>query len=394
MVTAGAVREFLASVAAASPAAPTDPALPAELRRRGALTGTPERPELTAIGRNVLRELSVRADRVDPLELDAVSEELGRITRELDSVAHTAEYFLAELGPLTPPEAVPYLRISAAGLANRRSSPGELAEAFRNTWGMFEVMAGDPRDRLLAAEMLVRSSVPTSRLYAAINQTYELLHQSGLERDPVATAAILHLFPEPSPVARLEGWKAWRSIVTASPIAALLASLPPAEASVRFAKLRQSLRDRGAAPADAELAAAFLLLDPEAREDHVAHAAILGGLLAGKLPTPFLAATLLATEHDLSAEELYDWVEKAAGIARGRRLAPTDPELYAIAVALVHDLPPNRFARAGVAPVASDEEDPETATVPSLVALHFGMFRPIVESRGGAHAPPARPAAR
>jgi hypothetical protein len=330
------------------------------------------------MGKHVLAELALRAYRYDPLPLDEVSEEMGGALRELDDVAKTAQYFLSELGPVTPPETLPYMRISAAGLANRRTSVEDLAEVFRNTWGMVEVIESDARDRLLAAELLVQSPVPASRLYAPIMHTMEMLRSSGgTVRTPAGTAAILHLFPAPTPEARMAEWKRWRPLVRSDETAALLAGRLSADQSSRLDTLRASLQAAGASPSDAEHAAAYLLLAEHDPTLSVGRTIELAERFKGRLPSPFTASVLLVTRHRLSTAELADWVEKATGIAAARRLAPTPPELFAIAVALVHGILPDRFRAGG--PAASGPRGESVADVLSLVALHAWMYRPILE---------------
>lgn len=378
-ITAGAVREYLAGI----PSGRVDPKAPevfAELQKRGAISGTAEAPQLTPVGEHVLKELSLRAYRVDAWSLDKVSAELSLVLQSLDEVAKTAEYFLAELGPLPPADAVPYVRISAAGLANRRSSPQELAEVFRNTWGMVEVMEGDAKDRLLAAELLVRSPVPVSRLYAAIMHTMETLRRPGGQvRNPVTAATILHLYPTASPEGRLKGWSTWRPMVRSEEVAASMAGATDPGADARFIANRQAVAGIGADPADAERAAAYLTLTVGDPAELLGRVATLGGLLKGRLPSPFLAAALLLVEHrTLTPQEILDWLDKATAIARARRLAPTPVELTAIAVALVHGLP---FGAEGLgSPEASSTPEELAESILALVAFHAWIYRPILES--------------
>src|SRR5580700_1758034 len=126
-VTAGAVRTYLAQLESGTPGASTSREVWDQLVANGAITGEPANAALTDIGRHVLRELSVRASRTDALPLNDVAEQLGRVGADLENVAKSASYFLAELGPVVPIEALPLLRMVAVGLANRRETPGELA---------------------------------------------------------------------------------------------------------------------------------------------------------------------------------------------------------------------------------------------------------------------------
>jgi hypothetical protein len=353
-----------------------------ELVRRGAVSGSQSQPELTAIGRHVLQELRLRAYRVDGLDLDAVSNEMGIVLGELDAVAKTVEYFLTELGPVTPADALPYLRMSAAGLANRRTSPEEMAEAFRNTWGMVEVMEGDARDRLFAAELLVRSPVPASRLYAGIVHSMEMLREpGGAVRHPVSTAALLHLYPSPAPQAKLGEWKQWRPHVHSDETAAILASSFGLESLHRLETLRSAIAKSTTASADAEHSAALLLLSMANPAELLDPMFQLASMLEGRIPSPLVASALLVTRHSLSPEELFDWVEKAVAIVERRKLAPTPAEVTAIAVALVHGLPGDRFGPGAPAPAAVTGTD-FASDVLGLLALHAWIYRPILETIG------------
>lgn len=377
-VTAKVVRDYLSAVSAGT-APSTDSVLFEDLRRRGALSGTADHPALTAVGQHVLNELKIRAYRLDAMGLDAVSEELGATLSDLDGVARVVTYFLSELGPIIPPEAVPYTRISAAGLANRRTDPEELAELFRNVWGMVEVMESDGRDRLLAAELLARSPVPVSRMYAPIMHTMEMLIQgSPAPRTPAGTAAILHLFPSPTPEAKIAEYRRWRGSVGSDEAAALLAGAVPFEQASRLEKITAALSGGKAALGDAAHAAACLLILHPEPETAATRTAELGARFQGRLPTPLTAAALLVTRHTLSTDEMADWVEKAVGIASTRRLAPTPPELFAMGIGLVHGVAPDRFQ--GVPVVATAVPESGSAIL-GLVALHAWIYRAALNAK-------------
>ncbi|MCI4331882.1 MAG: hypothetical protein L3K19_08595, partial [Thermoplasmata archaeon] len=194
-VNCGQVRAYLSGLMAGTPVLP-DPGVWDTLLAHGAVTGSASAPELTPVGRHVLSELQIRASRVDAMPLDVVAGQLGRVLEDLDHVARTAEYFLAELGPLTPPDAIVLLRPVAVALANRRETPEELAQEFRNTWGSVEVMGGHAADRLLAAELLTASSAPIETMYAPMMNTVSKIREAvGNGTPAVATAAILHIWP-------------------------------------------------------------------------------------------------------------------------------------------------------------------------------------------------------
>jgi hypothetical protein len=371
---------------AAGTPAPAPEELFRELQSKGAVTGSASSPSLTEVGKHVLLELALRAYRTDELTLDAVATEISSTLADLDAVARRAEYFLGEIGPLTPTESLPYMRMAAVGLAHRGASPEELAEEFRNVWGMVDVMEGDGRDRLLAAEMLLRSQVPVSRLYAPIMHTADQLRAGGSSRAPVSTSVVLHLLPAPTPVAPLSEWTRWRRSVGSDEVAALLAGLAPA-VGARLDALRGAFKAAGAAPEDALGAAVYLLVaSPDPGAD-LPRAVALAGHLAGRLPAPFVAASLLVARHALSADELADWVQKAVPLVPARRLAPTAPEHAALAVALVHGLDPSRFRGVKRAVPAGGEDD--RGGVLALLALHAWVYRPILEPSPSAVAHPA-----
>lgn len=374
-LTAGEVRTYLDQIDTQQPP-PDTPGLLEELRSKGALAGSAGTPSITPVGRHVLRELRVRAYRVDALPLLDVSEELSSTLAEIDGYAHHAEIFLGDVGPLAPSSALPYMRVSSAALSTRGDAPEELAEQFRNVWGMVEVMAGSGGDRLLATEMLMAAGVPVSRLYSSIVPTLESLRRSGrVPAEPVSTATALHLFPSPTPVAQVARWERWRSTVRSELAAAVLAGTevePPTWEACRGRWLAA-----GASSPEAEHAATYLVAVPGGLEA-LPRAIELAGRLSGRLPTPCIAAALLAARHGLSAEELADWVEKAAPIVGARRLAPTEPERLAVAVALVQGLAPTRFR--GLPTPAHRPITPPGADALALLALHAWTYRPFVLS--------------
>ncbi|MGI0151781.1 MAG: hypothetical protein ACREC5_07585, partial [Thermoplasmata archaeon] len=177
------------------------------LLRHGAVRAGAQAAEVTAVGEHVRAEITLRAYRLGDRTLEEVSAEMNDVMQELDRIAHSAESFLGDVGPLTPSESLPFMRISAACLAQGDASPEELAEAFRNCWGLVDVLPGDGRDRLLAAALLVRSGSAAGQIYAPILQTVEYLKKTGAAAPhPVTSATLLHLYPEPTPTAPTEAW--------------------------------------------------------------------------------------------------------------------------------------------------------------------------------------------
>jgi hypothetical protein len=372
-LTCGDIRTYLASIASGT--APREP--PAELwqtlTQHGAVHGIPSTPGLTDVGRHVLRELQVRASRTDRLPLDVVAEQLSRIGGDLETVAKSASYFLAELGPVVPVEAVPLLRIVAVALANRRETPDEIAEEFRNAWGSVEVMGGNPRDRLLAAELLNAESAPITELYATMMKTMERVRaQGGDHASAVTVATILHLAVAADKPPALDAFFSLRANAMGDEAAALLAATgrPPAESI--------ALRDQwvaklpGLTPVDARLAATYLASEPATRSDVGSRIATLAPLLAPRYARPGVASALLAMTAPVEAAELIDWLDKSEALASSRKLAPTPGELHALALALVHGLPAREFV---ATEVDATPYEPSTA---SLVALHAWLYRPLV----------------
>lgn len=383
------VRAYMSALAsAASPGAPPAGVWEA-LSLHGAVEGSPDRPTLTAVGRHVLGELEVRADRTDPLPLSTVAQMLSRLLVEFDEVAKTAEYFLTDLGPVTPPEAVPLLRPVALGLANRRESPEDLAEEFRNVWGGVEVMGGGARDRLLAAELLNASSADMGKVYAPIMSTTEKIRaKAGPKVSAVTAAAILHLTAGMDAAVPLETFLELRPKSGSDEAAALLAALAtdPGSALHRRDTLLEAL---GANPGsvDARHAATYLAAIG-AEGEAVTRTRALASALAPRLTEPLTAASLLSGHGRLSARESLDWVDKATEILSGRQLAPNRPELVALAVALVHGLPDSEFAAPSA---AGNRPAPAPASLPALTAIHAWMYRPLVGVPGPV-APSAAPA--
>jgi hypothetical protein len=385
-VTCGAVRTYLASVRDGRP----DPSPPAAvwdaLLRNRAVAGSPAAPTLTDVGGHVLKELDVRAVRTDALSLDSVAEQLSRVGSDLENVAKSASYFLAELGPVVPIETLPLLRIVAVDLANRRETPGEIAEGFRNVWGSVEVMGGDARDRLLAAELLDAESASIEKLFASLMRTTEMVRAKGGERaSAVTVSAILHLAAGPGQPPALDAFLALRPSAGSDEAAALLAAtgLPPAEAAAARDRWRTGLPSLE--PTDALHAATYLATFRSLPPEVAARVNGLVPLLAPRFARPGTAAALLATSAPIDVPELMNWLEKAELVARTRKLAPTPQELDVLALAIVHGLPATEFTSGtGGPPVI----EPTSA---SLVSLHGWLYRPIVAMGGAKPAPaPAR----
>ncbi|MCI4346574.1 MAG: hypothetical protein L3K07_07490 [Thermoplasmata archaeon] len=376
-VTAGEVRSYLAKVDEGQPPSGSPEVLQL-LVSQGAIAKPPAPPGLTPIGKHVLAELAVRASRTDPLPIDIVASELAATTAELDAVAKSAEYFLAELGALTPAEAAPFLRVVAAGLANRRETAEELAERFRNVWGMVEVMGGDARDRLLAAELLAASPEIATRVYPNLVQTSaRIREQFGGKTASVGLAAILHLVPSATPEAPFEEWVNHREEIGADEAAAWVAGLVQRDpaAWARFRSRREELSAKYLGARGLPLAAALLAELGAVGEATAAEVPALAESLGTGVPLPVLSATLLLSRHALSASELTDWVRKAERIALQRQLAPTALERAALAVALVHGLPASRFGG------ATGSRERAASFTSTLLVLHSGIYRSILAGR-------------
>lgn len=370
-MTAGEVRTYLAGLAGGSTPDGSDELLEL-LRGQRAIVGDPPTP--TDIGRHVLKELEVRSERTDELSLDQVAEELAAVHKDMDAVLQTAEHLLEDLSGLTPIESAPFVRLVAAGLANRREEAEDLAERFRNAWGMVEVLSGDPRDRLVAAEMLSMTPGLATRIYPNLMQTVDQVR--ALIQNPghaVGVGTILHLVPSPTPRAPIEEYLRLRETLHDEEAAAWLSGLvirdPTSEA--RFHRLLSEVRRRFPNARGAELAAAQLTGLGDDATERLPVIEELRSLLEGRAPLPMLCATLLATRHPLSAREIADWVAKAEKIARQRKLAPTDPELVAIATAVVYGLPAGNWVGVAATPI-------ELSSTGALVILHAGIYRGAV----------------
>lgn len=383
-VACGRVRAVLAE-AATGHALASDDAWET-LLSHGAVEGSASSPQITAVGRHVLAELEVRASRTDALPLDVVANQLSRVHADLDQVAKTAEYFLAELGPVTPPEAVPLLRPVAVGLANRRETPEELAAEFRNLWGSVEVMGGDSRDRLLAAELLNASDASMEKVYAPLMVlTSKIRERFGPTQPAVAPAALLQLHPGPSGEPALEAFIALRGAGLGAEEAGLLAGIggSATDTLARRQAVLTLLTDTGASADSARYAASLLVTTAPEPARLLPRIQELTTLLTGRIPAPITASALLSTMEWLEPKEIVDWVEKAIGILRTRRIAPTDPELAALGVALVHGLPHSEFVDSSAA------ESPPRSMTAGLLTLHAWIYRPLVRAASNSVTPSA-----
>jgi len=367
------VRTYLANVAAHTPAR-TDPGTFQTLSERGAVSGTMDAPSLTPIGQHVLAELEVRSYRADALSLDFVADQLTRVLGDLDRVAKTAEYFLAELGPVVPQEALPLLRPVAIELANRRETPEDLAEEFRNVWGGAEVMGGHPRDRLLAAALLHAAEAPMDKIYSPMMATITAVREvAGPGAPAVTVAALLELGAGLEGKPRLDAYLALRSTTRTEEGAAILAATgrPVEEVRASRARLLERLVQGRRPTADDQVAAGYLAVCGAELDRHLPRVETLIKALGDRFPNPVVAAAVLSMADWLSPAELVNWLDKAFQIAQTRKLAPTRRELSALGLALVLGLPPSEFA-------TTDRTRPFLTHLADLVAVNAWVYGELV----------------
>ncbi len=377
--TCGQVRRYLSDLAQGR-TGQVDPTTWQTLLNRGAVTDASGAPAITTAGRHVLAELDVRASRTDDLSLDAVADQLSRVLVDLDGVAKTAEYFLAELGPVTPAEALPLLRPVAVELANRRGSPEELAEEFRGYWGSVEVMGGDPRDRLLAAALLQAAGATMEKVYSPMMTTVLNVRETAGARAPAVTiAALLHVSARPDGPIPYESYLSLRKLARTEEGAAMLAAT--GQGPTAILARRQALLDglaRGGAPTgDDQVAAGYLAVcgaDPSTRLERVREAR---QLLGNRFPSPSVAAALVANADWVRPAELVNWLDKATEIARRRTLAPSTRELSALGMAMVLGLPPSALVGPGARPV------PPLEHLANLVAVNAWVYGELVPVTAG-----------
>jgi hypothetical protein len=374
VLTSGEVRRYLAGLVAGSVAA-IDPASFQLLVSRGAVSGTPAAPVLTAIGKHVLAELEVRAYRADAMGLDQIGEQLTRVLNDLDNVAKTAEYFLAELGPVTPPEALPLLRPVAVGLANRRETPEDLAEAFRNIWGSVEVMGGDPRDRLLAAALLQTGAADIEHIYSPMMTTSASVREvAGPAAPAVTVAALLHLNPGPNGQPPYDAYlKLRRSTRTEEGAAMLAATGRPVEDLLAQRTAFLGLIAGGRAPSgDEQVAAGYLTTAGASSTTHLPRVNDLTRSLGNRFSAPIVAASVLGMLDWISPAELVNWLDKATDLAKSRKLAPTPGELATLGLSMVLGLPPSEFS------TSSAGEIPTLRHLANVVAVNAWVYGELV----------------
>lgn len=375
----GQVRAFL-SAATDGRSSPEAAAVWNSLVTHRAVEGTPDAPRLTAVGRHLLNELTVRASRIDATPLETAAADLERVIHELDHCAKTAEYFLAELGPVTPAEIVSYLRPVSVELATRRETADQLAEEFRNVWGSVEVMGGGARDRLLAAELVGAADGSLEAMFAPFMQLAQRIRESSGDRGPsVAPAALLQLLADADHRAvPFEGYQALTHSGLTNEEAALLTGLTgdPAAILARRSEVVTALAGHGIAKERVGHAATTLLALGETTELAISRVRGLAGALSSRLPDPMTAGAALNSVEFLEPEELANWVDKATSYARQRQLAPTEPELTALGVGMVVGLRRSDFAPLGTATSAPAGIRRRCALV---LALDAWLYRLLIE---------------
>jgi hypothetical protein len=379
-VTCGLVRGYLSELAQGR-TPPPHRAVWESLSPRNALTGSFEHPEITTVGEQVLRELEIRAYRVDPMPLDAVAAQVGAAIARLGETAEATEYFVAELGPVPPVAVLPLLRIVASDLAPRPEPADDLVEAFKNAWGSMEVLGGSSEDRLLAAELMVGSGVPQESFYSPMMATVDQLRSDG-SRVPLATATLLHLYPSVTATPSLERWRTARRTVGQDEEAALLSHMPDLERSLDswrawFDRLEGETNDR-------RFAAAYLALGGAPTPERESRLRETVELVRRSFERPLLASALLVAQLPFRPAELVDWLTKATDIATVRQLAPNRAELSVIGLSLLRGLPPSDGTSSGPPMLRGILSG---AGLPAQVALHAGLFRPL---RASLPRPPPR----
>ena len=373
-LTCGEVRRFLGALGSGTQAEVAPEVFQVLLDRR-AVSGSVGSAELTAIGKHVLSELEVRAYRTDSLSLDAVGEQLARVLHDLDEVAKSAEYFLADLGAIAPPEALPMLRPIAVGLANRRETPDERAQEFRKIWGGVEVMGGDPRDRLLAAALLDDHRADMETIYSPLMTTTTAVRDAAGPKAPAVTVAtLLHLHPKP------DGRPAWNEYLalrknarTEEGAAMLAATGRPVDELLRTrGEILQRLAPGGTPTGDHQVAAGFLTVAGARPDTHVPRTATLVRALGTRLASPTVGAAVLAMVDWLEPGELMNWLDKATEVARSRKLAPSASELATLGLTLVLGLPPTEFATSTMPTV------PSLLRTANLVAINAWLYGELI----------------
>ncbi|MCI4352417.1 MAG: hypothetical protein L3K14_03410 [Thermoplasmata archaeon] len=386
-VACGELRQYLQAVRQGTPYEPT-PGLSQLANAYGAIRSGPGTVELTPVGERVLRELTVRAPRADGCAVEEVGNQISRILADLDGVAKTAEYFLGELGPLVPQDAAPLLRPTAIGLASRRGEPEELAERFRAAWGGVEVIRGDNRDRLLAAELMEASGVDLETGYAPVARTADLLRESEGPTGPVITVAALLELGAEEPARALDRFRTIRSWLRLPEVAAV-ASLLPESVAPELDRIRSAVTS--AAPGqshpnpDSVRVDVLLLahgISPKSGRDRLA---TFVEVAKSRFDPPDVPAALLSVRPGVGPEELLHWVDEAGQVVQRRMLAPTPSEVAALALGLVHRIPGEDFRLPGEPPVT--EKRSRLAFFCGLIALHAWVYRRAIPSAGASARP-------
>lgn len=367
--TCAEVRQYLKRLAAGNEP-PASPLVFGVLAPQHALAGSVERPELTTIGQQVLRELELRAYRTDPLPLETVANEIGKAVGTLGAIADNAEYFLAELGSVPPARVVPFLRIAAASLACRPETPEDLVEEFKNAWGSMEVLGGSDADRLLAAELVAASGVAQESFYSPMMGTVDRLRAAGC-RSALATAALLHLHPRFTMVPPIDAWVAARRRVGSDEEAALVAATDdPAGRLDLWEAWRHSL---SGTDSDRGRTAAYLAAEGMPVELNLPRVREGMALVEPSFGLPALASSLAAVALPYRPAEVVDWLTKATQVATSRQLAPSRGELSVLGLAFLRGIRPAGAAGPSPAPV-----DPSALVgdgLPAHVALHAWLYR-------------------
>ncbi len=285
-----------------------------------------------------------------------------------------------------PPEALSRLRPVSVGLANRRETPEELAQEFRAIWGGTEVMGGDARDRLMAAELLHAAQASMEEIYSPMMTTSITVRETAGPRAPAVTvAAILHLHPLPTGTPPLAEYQTLRKNTITEEGAAMLAATGREVPTLISDRTRwiAALGGSSSPSPDVQVAAGYLTVvgaDPSTASERVHR---LASGLKDRLPASSeVMAAVLSTATWLEPGEILDWVAKATDIARTRKLAPTPGELTVLGISLVMGLPPGEFSGPG------GPERPRLSSLANLVVLNSWAYARLSAPSAAPASPP------
>ncbi|HTT25360.1 MAG TPA: hypothetical protein VMH90_00155 [Thermoplasmata archaeon] len=351
---------------------------------------------LTGLGAVALRDLGVALYRVDDTEFSAYWAEAQRVDQELDALANQSAGYMSGLAAALPGAGGSNLWAVAVGLAKLAGDPRTKVPMYVDAYNQVGRFAGNPENRLMAAEILCSVPTPLAPNLGALAELLQAVRSAGVPPDAaLGVAAILLMGRRADGTYATGNLTAYLRVTRSFESAALLAvvNAPFDDLTGKFERARQVLLGWGyELSEDVELASAYLTVSDLPIDGVGPKLAIVARGLTTYLRYPLVGAAILTEIPGLEANETLGLLEKAYETI-GRRTGPmAPPELICLAIRMLHGIqvaaPSDLDATAAEVPAAPGAVPPYAGAprfgfVPLFVA--HGFYYSTFSGVGGAH---------